>query len=73
MGGNQYAGWVDRVNNASLTALSSYRTLVPDLMSAYRDSGSSLDAFYARIEKLANCSSEQRLIQLRKNRESTAC
>jgi predicted aminopeptidase len=70
---NSYAAWIDNVNNARLSALSAYRTLVPDMLEAYENTGSDLNVFFAWIEGLADCDKEQRRIELRKSEETTAC
>jgi predicted aminopeptidase len=70
---NPYATWIDNVNNARLSALSAYRTLVPDMLQAYENKGSDLNVFFAWIERLADCNKEQRQLELRKSEETVAC
>jgi len=70
---NSYAVWIDNVNNARLSALSAYRTLVPDMLKAYEKTGSDLNVFFAWIEGLASCDKDQRRLELRKSEETAAC
>jgi predicted aminopeptidase len=55
------------INNAKLSALSNYHTLVPDFLSLYRNNGSDLGQFYLAMKTLAVCGKEQRLMKLRES------
>ncbi len=61
----RYDLWINsEINNARLSALSTYRTLVPDFLAAYKQHGSSLTLFYEWIEKLSDCAENERLYYL---------
>lgn len=53
-----YDNWVyGEINNAKLSALSTYRSLLPCLLAVYESTGSNLTRFYAYIEVKTPCGS----------------
>lgn len=69
-----YDNWIDSgINNAKLSALSTYRSLVPYFHLIYKNAGSDLGLFYASIEVLADCEKEQRILKLRQSGPILAC
>ena len=71
---NRYDGWLNsNINNARLSAVSTYRLLVPHFYSVYKASGSDLSIFYSRISELSKCNKEYRIQYLMDPGEFSAC
>lgn len=74
---NGYRGfdtWFDRpVNNARLSAVSTYRELVPVFLQHYDTLQQDLDAFYQHINRLQDCTKTQRLKLLHSNINNWRC
>lgn len=70
----RYDNWINsEINNAHLSALATYRALVPDFLATYKQHGSSLARFYKSIEKLADCAENERLHYLRQPGLNPSC
>ncbi|MBT7952215.1 MAG: aminopeptidase [Gammaproteobacteria bacterium] len=58
---SEYDSWFAQgVSNAKLSAISTYRKLVPFFLQAYRTTGENMEAFYTRIEAIGLCEAERR-------------
>ncbi|MGK0297328.1 MAG: putative aminopeptidase [Gammaproteobacteria bacterium] len=62
----RFQSWTtSNINNARLSLISTYRTLVPDFIYAYENIGSDLPNFYSRIIQISTCPFEERAKHLR--------
>lgn len=69
-----YDAWIDsELNNAKLAAVSSYRELVPGLMSVFAATCHDLETFFAQVRQLATCSREARHRWVRAGGGAPAC
>jgi predicted aminopeptidase len=63
----RFQSWVNNnINNARLSLISTYRSLVPDFIYTYKNTGSDLSAFYTKIIEISLCPPEERAIYLRR-------
>jgi len=73
-GDNRYDQWVDtRINNAALSALATYRELVPAFRAHYQQSGARLPEFMNWVRKLSECSVEARRRALLNTQQMATC
>ena len=74
---NGYDGfdnWFDQpVNNARLSAVSTYRELVPAFIEHYHAVDQDISTFYQNMESLSNCSLKQRRQLLINNTNNWSC
>jgi len=73
-GDNRFDDWIaNNINNASLSALATYRSLITDFLAAYQFHGSNLSRFYQWIEMLSDCNQPERLRLLRHPTQTPSC
>lgn len=71
---NRYDRWVTSgINNASLAALSTYRSLVPAFEDAWRLHEEDLPRLYKWVEGLSGCNKTERLAKLQRPEAGTTC
>lgn len=71
---DRYDAWfASGLNNAKLSAVSTYRLYVPVLRNKLEQLGSDLRAFYTFIERLGQCSPEERKTYFENGGHETAC
>lgn len=69
-----FDGWFrGGVNNARLSAVSTYRRLVPLFMERFRAADNDLAVFYAQLEDLENCDRDVRLHWLQSGEKPPRC
>jgi predicted aminopeptidase len=69
-----FDGWLrDGVNNAKLSAVSTYRELVPLFLERYRAADNDLRVFYAQVEGMKECDRDARLHWLRTGEKPSGC
>jgi predicted aminopeptidase len=71
----RFQNWANsNINNARLSLISTYRSLVPDFIFAYENTGSDLPTFYTRIIEISKCPLEERASSLRQvSEQDSAC
>jgi len=73
-GDTRYDDWIaTNINNASLSALATYRSLISDFLAAYEFHGYDLPRFYQWIEQLSDCAKPERLLLLRHPAQMPYC
>ncbi len=73
-GDNRYDQWVDtRINNAALSALATYRELVPAFRASFQQRGARLPEFMAWIEQMSECTADARRRALRNPQQMAIC
>lgn len=69
-----YDRWIkDEMNNAKLTAFTTYREIVPAFLQMYEATGQDLKTFYSHIVRLSQCDYEQRRLFLNSPPENITC
>jgi predicted aminopeptidase len=73
-GDTRYDAWVNnRINNASLSALATYRALVPDFHAVYQQQGARLPDFINWVKQLSACEQVERRQALQNPASTIVC
>ena len=58
---NEYGPWFEnKLNNAKISAISTYRSLLPVFLAAFESSGKDLQEYYKLIQKISDCDTNKR-------------
>jgi len=71
---DEYDGWFGQdLNNAKITAVSTYRRLVPLFIHVFEAAGRDIERFYAEIKQIAACPRDRRRELLRNGTAAAGC